>query len=263
MSKSSGTFYIGESNASSGYQWITSANSNLTEALDVINTPNDELGPYIIPQGNVSYQTANGWDQFQKYMFFYASNKTGNFDIYFTHNLTNKTYTEPQDVSFLNSSKDDLYPTLSRDSSSIYFCSNRESNFDIYKTNADTTVSFFASMFNKNNRIINKVTELSSDYDDKCPFIYENMMVFTSNRPGGYGGFDLYYSIFQNGQWSAPVNFGPKINTSYDEYRPIIKATYREFTNEFMLFSSNRPGGKGGFDLYYVGIPRDEIVFSY
>ena len=28
-----------------------------------------------------------------------------------------------------------------------------------------------------------------------------------------------------------------------------------EFNNDFMIFSSNRPGGLGGFDLYYVGIP--------
>jgi hypothetical protein len=82
-----------------------------------------------------------------------------------------------------------------------------------------------------------------------------NTIVFTSNRPGGYGGFDLYYSVYSNGQWGKPVNFGNKINTAYDEYRPIA-TSIDGFDNNFMIFSSNRPGGKGGFDLYYVGIEK-------
>lgn len=35
-------------------------------------------------------------------------------------------------------------------------------------------------------------TVLSSDYNDKCPYIYEDIMVFASDREAGYGGFDLY-----------------------------------------------------------------------
>ena len=78
-------------------------------------------------------------------------------------------------------------------------------------------------------------------------------MVFASNRPGGLGGYDLYYSILKNGKWGSPVNLGPRINTSSDEYRPVI-GSYPEFTNKYLMFSSNRPGGKGGFDLYFTGV---------
>jgi hypothetical protein len=80
-------------------------------------------------------------------------------------------------------------------------------------------------------------------------------MVFASNRPGGYGGFDLYYSEFRNGQWSEAKNFGERINTEYDEFRPIT-LHYWDFENTLMIFSSNRPGGKGGYDLYYTGISQ-------
>ncbi|MBP6977918.1 MAG: hypothetical protein PHD61_01805 [Bacteroidales bacterium] len=79
-------------------------------------------------------------------------------------------------------------------------------------------------------------------------------MVFASNRDGGFGGYDLYYSRRENDTWTAPVNFGEKINTAFDEYRPIVLMV-SGFTNELMFFSSNRPGGNGGFDLYYTGIP--------
>ena len=98
-----------------------------------------------------------------------------------------------------------------------------------------------------------KVDILNSAGDDKCPFIFRKLIIFASNRPGGLGGYDLYYSKFSNGNWGTPVNFGPEINTASDEYRPVMGGD-EEFTNTFMMFSSNRPGGKGGFDLYFTGI---------
>jgi len=82
------------------------------------------------------------------------------------------------------------------------------------------------------------------------------MIVFTSDREGGFGGFDLWYSVYNGQEWSAPVNLGEDINTEYDEYRPVVVAAGEGFINDLMIFSSNRPGGKGGFDLYYAGIPR-------
>jgi hypothetical protein len=94
---------------------------------------------------------------------------------------------------------------------------------------------------------------LSSDSDDKCPYIKRNIIVFTSNRPGGSGGFDLWYSQKDSTGWSVPVNFGEKVNTEYDEYRPVL-VPMPEFKHDMLMFSSNRPAGKGGFDLYWVGV---------
>jgi hypothetical protein len=82
-------------------------------------------------------------------------------------------------------------------------------------------------------------------------------MIFTSDRPGGYGGFDLYYSVFRKGKWSSPVNLGEKINSAADEYRPLIGLHY-DYSNYFIIFSSNRTGGQGGFDLYFSGFDFPE-----
>jgi hypothetical protein len=79
-------------------------------------------------------------------------------------------------------------------------------------------------------------------------------MVFTSDRPGGFGGFDLYYARFENNSWSSPVNLGSTINSEFDEYRPILMEEGVSATETMMVFSSNRTGGKGGFDLYFVGV---------
>jgi hypothetical protein len=97
-------------------------------------------------------------------------------------------------------------------------------------------------------------SSLSGSSNDKCPFIFENRMVFASDRAGGFGGFDLYYSNFENGEWSEPVNFGERINTGFDEYRPVLIDEGVSQTQTMMVFSSNRTGGKGGFDLYFAGI---------
>ena len=82
-----------------------------------------------------------------------------------------------------------------------------------------------------------------------------NLMVFVSNNSSGFGGYDLWYSMFENGIWNEPQNFGSEINTEFDEYRPVIEY-FPESNNDLMIFSSNRPGGKGGFDLYYTGIKK-------
>ena len=48
-------------------------------------------------------------------------------------------------------------------------------------------------------------------------------MYFSSNRPGGFGGKDIYRVIkFGNGDWSMPMNLGPTINTTFDDDAPFI-----------------------------------------
>ena len=42
-------------------------------------------------------------------------------------------------------------------------------------------------------------------------------LFFASDRPGGFGGMDLYYVTIKNGQYSEPINLGPDINTAGDE----------------------------------------------
>lgn len=77
-------------------------------------------------------------------------------------------------------------------------------------------------------------------------------MLFVSNRPGGYGGFDIWRSEYLAGSWSSPVNVGDSINTSANENRPVLVGS-EGYINKLLLFSSDRPGGAGGYDVYYCG----------
>ena len=71
------------------------------------------------------------------------------------------------------------------------------------------------------------------------------LLYFVSDRPGGYGGTDIWYSIIRNGKAEEPVNLGPMVNSSADEYTP-----FYDQRNGILYFSSDRAGGKGGFDIY-------------
>jgi hypothetical protein len=253
MEKTDGKFTVGDANPEwGGYEM----NINLYSAVKIINSEGNELGPYLIEAGQGTSEYIQTHPAYYKYFFLYASDKTGNLDIQFIQNLSDEHYSIPKNIRFLNSIKDDAYPTFNADSTLIYFCSNREQDFDIYSAQLHLSHDLLSELSDTSEVTITKEPVLSSSFDDKCPFILGNLIVFASNRSGGYGGFDLYYSVFVDGNWSAPVNFGDKINTPYDEYRPIVKTFYEQFTNHFMVFSSNRPGGAGGYDLYYVGINK-------
>lgn len=69
---------------------------------------------------------------------------------------------------------------------------------------------------------------------------------FASDREGGYGGLDIYYSVkFFSGEWSDAVNLGPEVNTEFDETNPYV------FGN-VLFFSSEGHDSFGGFDVFYA-----------
>ncbi|MEP1955332.1 MAG: hypothetical protein ABJJ26_10395, partial [Algoriphagus sp.] len=132
--------------------------------------------------------------------------------------------------------------------------SDREGVFDIYELDLPSDISPLDYLLGTSAKPFLKIS-INSTANDHMPFVYGDLLVFASDRAGGYGGYDLYYSFKTDSGWSEPVNFGPNINSDKDEYRPIVSEN-PGFSNRLMIFSSNRPGGLGGFDLYYVGIPK-------
>ena len=218
--------------------------SSYDSILTRINTSSNEFGPYIMYSRDYLYD-----------FLFYATDSAGNLDIgYSEHSVYEDTWEDPIRLDKINTEFNEAYPSFTSDQGEMYFCSDKNGDYDIYKVGLS---GYSVSTWLKTEDLPawTNCDILNSSGEDKCPYINGNLMVFASNREGGYGGYDLYYSEFINGSWTEPINFGEKINTEYDEFRPIaIYAGY--YVNDVMLFSSNRPGGLGGFDLYYVGIPK-------
>jgi hypothetical protein len=222
-------------------------NTFLERLIGKATTPGNDFGPYRF------YSSLDGYE----YLVVSSVNQHGDLDLAYLRNRpVNGAALPPIDdrknISLLNTTYDDAYFCLDYEQDTAYLSSNRSGNFDIYlnRKPAGMEIStWFIQGFTESQ----KADSINSDYDDKCPQVLKKIMVFTSNRPGGFGGYDLYYSIFRKGKWNSPVNLGPEVNSPYDEYRPVIGFN-PDFTNNFIMFSSNRPEGKGGFDLYFTGV---------
>lgn len=223
----------------------------INDAVDKANTAGNEFGPYLVFNPD---QKTNS----DEFLLLYATDITGKFQIGYTHNVDLSIFTDGAPLSAFSSDYNDLYPSFDSDFSGLYFSSDRENGvFNIYYTPIEISDDgLIATLENLNDIDVAKIDILSSEHDDKCPYIFGDKMVFASNRPGGQGGYDLYYSKFEDNQWSAPVNFGPTINSPEDEFRPILIEEYVDIDRFMMIFSSNRPGGKGGYDLYFVGVDQ-------
>lgn len=76
-------------------------------------------------------------------------------------------------------------------------------------------------------------------------------IVFSSDRPGGYGLMDLYYSTFDGNEWSEPMNLGEDINTPGNEVFPFLGQ------DNFLFFSSDGYKKSSDLDIYKVAYSAD------
>ncbi len=191
--------------------------------VTALNSGNNELGPFFTHDINYFYPWKNE-DVVKR--FFYSSDRDGSLDIlYCNYDFGDGVFVpvgDPVPVSGLNTEFDEGYLTIHNvegaNRETVYFMSDRDGSFDIWRATGEENM-----LINESSSVtVSKVTQLSSSADDKCPYVSGSMMVFASDRVGGFGGFDLWYSVFNGQEWSAPVNMGEDINTEYDEYRPVV-----------------------------------------
>ncbi len=82
-----------------------------------------------------------------------------------------------------------------------------------------------------------------------------NILIFASDRPGGFGGSDLYYCVRSgSGQWTRPVNLGKKINTEGNELFPFLDK------KDHLYFASTGHPGLGGLDVFEVQLKEMKPV---
>ena len=94
-------------------------------------------------------------------------------------------------------------------------------------------------------------------YWESQPSISPNgdVLYFASNRPGGFGGIDLYRSYrLPDGQWGEVENLGPAVNTKKNENSPFIHPD-----SESLYFASDGHPGMGGYDLFKIRTVRGSV----
>jgi outer membrane protein OmpA-like peptidoglycan-associated protein len=99
----------------------------------------------------------------------------------------------------------------------------------------------------------NAGSPLNSRYSEKHPSISADgrILYFTSNRPGGYGSYDIWMSERHGDQWSDPVNLGDSVNTEGLEQSPFIHPDQQS-----LYFSSTGWPGMGQGDLFLTRSKR-------
>jgi len=91
-------------------------------------------------------------------------------------------------------------------------------------------------------------------HENSASLAYDNRtLYFVSDRPGGYGGKDIYVTVMQDdSSWSTPVNLGPTINTPYNEDGVFIHPD-----NRTLYFSSQGHKTMGGYDIFFSVKDKD------
>ncbi len=172
-----------------------------------------------------------------------------NEDVVVCYKDDNGKWSSPQSISpNINSSAMEAVINLSPDGQTliIYKDGGEGMAGNIYYSNYDgkdwTTLKEFGS-------------DVNSKYQEShaCLNADGSVLFFVSDRPGGYGGKDIYRCIkLPNGIWSKALNMGPTINTEYDEDGAFIHPDGITF-----FFSSNGHKSMGGYDIFFATLNPD------
>jgi hypothetical protein len=222
----------------------------------LVNTAGAEDSPFITPDGQTLYFffTPDVRVPAEQQLF------DGVTGIWVTHRAGD-SWTEPERVLLANPGELHLDGCEFVLDDWMVFCSAREGNareIDLYtatlRNGKWTDWQNWGEPFN----VAYQVGEMHITADGR-------LLYFGSDRPGGYGGIDLWVSKKSGDAWSEPVNLGPQINTGGDENRPFVTADGQElwydstslqgYPGPAIFRSVRQPDGSWG--------PREEVLSSF
>lgn len=213
---------------------------------NVINTKMHESNSVFTKDGRKMYFTRNNYNNGKKGK---DKNKVSHLQI-FSADFENGKWTNVKSLPFNSDEFSTEHPALSPDEKTLYFASDMPGSlgsFDIY------SIEINAESFRKP---INLGTTINTKHKEQFPFISEDgKLYYSSNGKLGFGSLDVFVSELKDGKFSEAVNVGFPVNSSYDDFAYTINPA----TNEG-YFSSNRPGGKGGDDIYQIIEKKPLIV---
>ena len=200
-----------------------------------INSPQDEYAPCISSDGN---------------LLLFASNRSKGEEGDKESKTEHLFFTQKDDEGgFMSSARIKFEGEGKKNFAPIAYDYNM-TGFLLYESISETNGDiFFASRSGDKWGLPEALPEpINSEYwEPSAAFSKDGSVIyFSSNRPGGKGGLDLYKSTKnEDGSWSAPQNLGPNVNTAFDEDAPYIDPE-----NSVLYFSSRGHEGLGGYDIF-------------
>jgi flagellar motor protein MotB len=152
--------------------------------------------------------------------------------------------------SGINTTDDEYWPSITADGQTLMFTrqsklTDRNGPYGV--SQEDFYISYFSD--NKWQKAFNAGAPLNTRQNEGAQTLSSNgnYMFFTAcDRPIGLGSCDIYFSALSGEKWSEPSNLKWPVNTTFWESQPSISAD-----GKTLFFSSNRPGGSGGKDIWF------------
>lgn len=172
---------------------------------------------------------------------------TADVDLYLSR-FASGQWTQPRLIPVSDSASWDGSPAFSRDGRTLYFCSNRPGGvggIDIYRANMDASGRF--------SKPVNMGKDINTPGDEMFPYVGPNAkLYFASDGHPGLGKLDLFVATRSQGVITIE-NLGTPINSRFDDFGLV----FADDEMKYGFFSSNREGGKGDDDIYFL---EDESV---
>ncbi|TFG78905.1 MAG: hypothetical protein E4H23_06905, partial [Chrysiogenales bacterium] len=199
-----------------------------------------DVDPYITSDGKRLY--------FSSMRPLDVNGESKDSDIWYVEKNSHNSWGNPVHIENLNTiGKDDYYTSITRDGTMYYsIFGNHGSPGDICKA------KLVNGVYTKPELLESSINTHSNEHD---PFIAsdESYLIFTSDRPGGFGRGDLYISIKKtDGTWSEPKNMGDKINSAGYDFCPLVS-----HDGKYLFFTRNV--NRNG-DIYWVS---SKIIDSF
>ena len=232
---------------------LTVFEADLSEERSIINVNPIQIDPKaqiagitsatISPDGKLIYITTH----YTRKNMPKGDFKETNFHIKVGEFKAGLGWTNFKVLPFCNPKYSYAHPALSHDGKTLYFTANLRGGKETTKGGSDI---FMVDILgeNKYSAPKNLGSKANSYSREMFPFMgAENILYFASNRPGGYGGFDIYKSkMNESGVFQKAVKLPKPLNSNKDDLSLIMNSD-----NTFGYFVSKRIGGKGDDDIYY------------
>jgi len=157
----------------------------------------------------------------------------------------------------INTDNDEYWPSLSIDGNTLYYSvllvdSSRHTAYGIFAHQEDFFVSHKINNKWSKGKPLGKPINTKGNEGALKVSADGKVIVFTAcNRPKGHGRCDIYFAFKTPNGWSKPINAGEIINTRYSEKQPCLSADGTR-----IYFSSDRPDGHGGMDIWYSDLNK-------
>ncbi len=172
-------------------------------------------------------------------------------DLYISYKA-NGQWTAPRNIMEVNTDKHDACIALSPDGKQLFIYRDGRGG-DIYASTFDAIANTWSKPQSLGDNVNTKYYEPSVSMTADGNTIY-----FSSNRPGGLGGLDIYVSRKDSkGGWGPATNLGAPVNTSRDDDAPFIHAD-----GHTLYFSSRGHAGMGGYDIYRSSFDEATTAWS-